>query len=168
MAIITTTPIESKILKNDAVGGDSHNDRVYIIRKDVTMDFEVILSGKEKVQVLDNGFRLKWNKGPQGPHETSYFTCVTPGCRATAATLGPLEKDRLTLKYHRVEQHIHHADPHTNLSYKVQHQFRENAKSNPDSSAKANYERIQTEIFDSIDSPSKEDLAAKMPKTLRI
>ena len=44
------------------------------------MDFEVILSGKEKVQILDNGFRLKWNKEPQGPYNTSYFVCVAPGC----------------------------------------------------------------------------------------
>ena len=96
------------------------------------MEFKVILSGKDKIQILDHGYRLKWNKGPQGQHDTTYFACVKPGCKATAATLGPLEIDKLSLKYHRVAAHNHEADISSNIVAENLFQFRENAKENPD------------------------------------
>ena len=73
------------------------------------MEFQKILSGKEKVQILHLGFRLKRNKGPQGPNQTTYFKCVEKTCKATLATLGDLDGE-LSLKFHRHEQHNHRAD----------------------------------------------------------
>ena len=96
------------------------------------MEFKAILSGKEKIQILDRGFRLKHNKGPQGPLKTSYFTCVFPGCKARAATTGELRIDGLTLKYHHVEQHSHHADESKNVVAEKLYEFRQEAKENPD------------------------------------
>ena len=73
------------------------------------MEFQKIFSGKEKVQILHLGFRMKWNRRPQGPNKMTYFKCVERSCKATLATLGELESD-LTLKYHNHEQHNHRAD----------------------------------------------------------
>ena len=128
------------------------------------MEFTPILSGKEKVQILHRGFRLKHNKGPQGPSKTSYFTCVIPGCKARAATLGDLNVKDLTLKYHHVEQHSHHADLTKNIVSEKLYQFRENAKQNPDTTAKAVYERLTAEAINSVDTPDKNKLAAELPK----
>ena len=128
------------------------------------MEFTPILSGKEKVQILHRGFRLKHNKGPQGPLKTSYFTCVVSGCKARAATLGDLNITDLSLKYHHVEQHTHHADLSKNIVSEKLYQFRENAKQNPDKTAKAVFEQLAAEAINSVDTPEKTKLAAEMPK----
>ena len=69
------------------------------------MEFKLIQSGRDKIQILDQGFRLKRNKGPSGPYKTSYFVCEEPGCKARAETLGDLTLTDLSLKYHHFEQH---------------------------------------------------------------
>ena len=92
------------------------------------MEFKPIISGRDSIQILDKGFRLKHNKGPQGPLKTSYFTCVVRGCKARAATLGDLNISDLSLKFHHVEQHTHHADVSKNIVAEKLYQFREKAK----------------------------------------
>ena len=82
------------------------------------MEFEKIMSGKNKVQIIDKGFRMQWNNGPKGPLKTTYFSCVEKGCKATLATMGDLDSD-LTLKYHRLEQHNHRSDNATMLVSKT-------------------------------------------------
>ena len=126
------------------------------------MEFKVIFSGKEKPQVLDRGFRLKLNKGPQGPLKTSYFTCVEKGCKARAATLGELTD--LSLKYHHTEQHNHIADTSKNIVAETMYEFRENAKQNPDKTAKAVFEKLSVEAMNSVPTPDKANLAAHLPK----
>ena len=106
------------------------------------MEFKAILSGKEKIQILDHGFRLKHNKGPSGPYKTTYFTCVYPGCKARAATTGELALDKLTLKYHHIGQHSHHADASSNLVAEKLYQFRKEAKENPKKTAKSIYKKL--------------------------
>ena len=128
------------------------------------MEFKAILSGKDKIQILDKGFRLKCNKPPKGPLKTSYFTCVTPGCSAKAATLGDLNVADISLKYHRVEQHNHPADISKNIVAEKLHEFRENAKVNPDKTAKSVYERLTSEAINSVETPDKQQLAAALPK----
>ena len=128
------------------------------------MEFKLIQSGREKIQMLDQGFRLKHNKGPQGPLKTSYFVCVEPGCKARAATVGELTLTDLSLKYHHVEQHTHHSDPAKNIVSEQLYKFRENAKTNPDKTAKSVYEKIVADTINSVDTPEKAELAQKMPK----
>ena len=128
------------------------------------MEFKLIQSGRDKIQILDQGFRLKRNKGPSGPYKTSYFVCVEPGCKARAATLGDLTVTDLSLKYHHVEQHNHHADPAKNIVSEKLYEFRENAKTNPDKSAKSVYEKIIADTINSVDTPEKSEIAKKMPK----
>ena len=128
------------------------------------MEFTPILSGRDKVQILDKGFRLKHNKGPQGPLKTSYFTCVEPRCKARAATIGDLTLTDLTLKYHHIEQHTHHADKTKNVVSEKLFQFRKNAKEQPDKTAKAVYQKLVADAINSVDTPEKSELASKMPK----
>ena len=106
------------------------------------MDFKLILSGRDKVQILHQGFRLKRNKGPNGPNKTTYWACVQVGCNARAATLGEINMTDLSLKYHYIEQHSHHADKAKNLVSEKLYEFRENAKKNPDKTAKSAYDKI--------------------------
>ena len=91
------------------------------------MEFQKILSGKEKVQILHLGFRMKWNKGPQGPNHTTYFKCVEKSCKATLATLGELSGE-LSLKFHHHEQHNHRADVSKNIVSATLHEFRGEVK----------------------------------------
>ena len=124
----------------------------------------MILSGKEKIQILDNGFRLKHNKGPTGPNNTSYFTCVFPGCKARAATTGELAIDKLTLKYHHVHQHSHHADTSSNLVAEKLYQFRKEAKENPEKTAKSIYEKLASEVVIGVSTPDRPSVATSLPK----
>ena len=62
------------------------------------MEFKKIVSGKDKPQILHLGFRMKWNQGPKGPLNTTYFKCVKKDCKATLATCGDLDGE-LTLKF---------------------------------------------------------------------
>ena len=94
------------------------------------MDFKKIISGKNKVQILDQGYRLQRNKGPLGPLKTTYFDCVEKQCKATLATTGDLDSD-LSLKYHRLEQHNHRPDNSANIVSSSLSEFRETVRSNP-------------------------------------
>ena len=105
---------------------------------------------------------MQWNRGPQGPLKTTYFDCVEKGCKARLATVGDLNGD-LTLKYHRSDQHTHNADPSKNIVSASLHEFRDRVKSNPDCSAKQIFEEISTNALESVSSPNKLDLAAKLP-----
>lgn len=128
------------------------------------MDFKLILSGRDKAQILHQGFRLKRNKGPNGPNKTTYWACVQVGCNARAATLGEINMTDLSLKYHYTEQHSHHADEAKNLVAEKLYEFRENAKKNPDKTAKSAYDKIVRDTVNSIDTPEKIDFASKLPK----
>ena len=127
------------------------------------MEFQKILSGKEKVQILHLGFRMKWNKGPQGPNHTTYFKCVEKSCKATLATLGDLNGE-LSLKFHHHEQHNHRADVSKNIVSATLHEFRGEVKSNPDRPVKQLFEDISTKALSSVSgTPNKLDLAKKLP-----
>ena len=128
------------------------------------MEFKPIISGRDSIQILDKGFRLKHNKGPQGPLKTSYFTCVVRGCKARAATLGDLNISDLSLKFHHVEQHTHHADVSKNIVAEKLYQFREKAKENPDRTAKSVYDELAAEAMNSVATPDKNKLAVELPK----
>ena len=78
------------------------------------MEFQKILSGKQKPQIIHAGYRLQWNRGTQGPIKTTYFSCTTKSCKATLATVGDLEGD-LALKYHKIENHTHQPDANANI-----------------------------------------------------
>ena len=127
------------------------------------MSLQKIISGKNKVQILDSGFRMQWNRGPQGPNQTTYFTCVEKGCKATLATMGALDSD-LTLKYHRLAQHTHRADPSSNIVSATLHEFRDEIKTNPDQPVKRLFEELTTKAMETvIGTPDKLDLAKKLP-----
>ena len=98
------------------------------------MDLQIIRSGKEKPQVLHDGYRMMFNKGPQGPLISTYFICTkryTNDCKATLATVGDLD-GRATLKYHRVEQHNHPRDVSANIVSSSLYKWRKNVKANLD------------------------------------
>ena len=126
------------------------------------MDFQKILSGKNKVQILHQGYRLQWNRGPQGPLDTTYFRCVVPRCNAMLATTGNLEGE-LCFKYHRIEHHTHPPDASANIVSSSLSNFRQTVKKNPDCSAKSVFEEITTNALDSVETPNKLDLARKLP-----
>ena len=126
------------------------------------MEFQRIISGKNKVQILHDGYRMQINRGPQGPLKTTYFSCVMPNCKATLATIGELHGD-LSLKYHRKEQHTHPPDVSKNIVSASLSEFREKVKANPDCSAKTVFEEVTTNALESVDTPNKHDLAQKMP-----
>ena len=127
------------------------------------MEFQKILSGKNKVQILHLGYRMQWNKGPQGPANTTYFSCVEKGCKATLATTGSLDGE-LTIKYHRNDQHNHRSDAAKNIVAAAMSEFREEIDSNPDRPVKQLFETISTKAMESqSDTPSKLDLAKKLP-----
>ena len=99
------------------------------------MEFKKILSGKSKAQILHLGFRFQWNRGPQGPARTTYFSCVEKNCKATLATTGELEGD-LNLKYHRRHQHTHRPDPSANIVAETMSTFRKEVEAKPEQSVK--------------------------------
>ena len=113
------------------------------------MEFQKILSGKNKTQILHLGFRMFWNKGPQGPNDTTYFSCVEKGCKATMATLGNLEGD-LTLKYHRHQMHNHRADVSSNIVSATLHEFRGEMDKNPDRPAQQLFEDVTMKAMESV------------------
>ena len=149
----------SKVSTND-------NQPTFLSRSSIDhkMDLKLIKSGREKIQILHHGFRLKRDKGPKGPNKTTYWACVVVGCKGRAATSGELTLDDLSLKYHHLEQHNHHADEAQNLVSEKLYEFREQAKTNPDKTAKSVYEKIVRETMNSVDTPEKANLAAKLPK----
>ena len=127
------------------------------------MDFQKIQSGKEKTQILHLGFRLMWNKGPQGPNKTSYFKCVDKSCKATMATLGDLNGD-LSLKWHHHHVHNHRADVTQNVVSSTLNDFREEMNKNPDRAAKQLFEEVINSAMDTaVSTPDKLNLAKKLP-----
>ena len=113
------------------------------------MELQKIISGKEKTQILHIGFRFQHNKGPQGPNQTTYFTCVEKGCRATLATCGALEGE-LALKFHRDHAHNHRADVSANIVSSTLSEFREEMNSNPERHAKQLFEEVTQKALDSV------------------
>ena len=128
------------------------------------MDFQVILSGKEKIQILHRGFRLRLQKGPVGPKNSSYYVCVERGCKARAGAVGELTKENLSLTYHHVEQHNHHADESKNVVAEKLYLFRKEAKEKPDKTAKSIYEKLVSEAINAVSTPDKNALAVQLPK----
>jgi hypothetical protein len=103
------------------------------------MDFKIIKSGKEKPQLIVDGYRLRLNKGPQGPLRSSYFKCVK--CKATAAAQGPLEPGEFVLKFHHKEKHT------CVLVAEKLAEFRAKARECPDKAVKVVFEEIATEVL---------------------
>ena len=127
------------------------------------MEIRTILSGKNKTQILHRGFRFQWNRGPQGPHKTTYFSCVERTCKATLATTGELDGE-LTLKYHRYEQHVHRPDPSSNLVAETMSTYRQEIDKNPEVSAKQLFEDLSSKALETAqDTPNKLDIARKLP-----
>ena len=127
------------------------------------MEFKKITSGKNKPQILHLGYRMQWNRGPQGPNDTTYFKCVDKTCKATLATLGDINGE-LTLKFHRHEQHNHRADISANIVSETMHDFRREIVLNPERSAKQLFEDVTTKALESVSgTPGKLNLAKKLP-----
>ena len=103
------------------------------------MAFEMITSGRNKKQILIDGFRMKWNKGPKGPLPTTYFLCMEKGCTATLALTGDIDGDP-QVKFHRIDNHNHRPDYAANMVSATLSIFRENIKANPDCAAKVEFE----------------------------
>ena len=128
------------------------------------MDFQLIKSGKDKPQIIHDGYRMMFNKGPQGSNNTRYFICTkryTDNCKATLGTTGDLDGS-IALKFHKKE-HNHERDVPANIVSSSLHQFREAVKNNPDCSAKTVFKDITTEALDSVSTPDKLNLAKKLP-----
>ena len=83
------------------------------------MEFKKIYSDKGKVQILHLGFQFMHNRGPQGPHDRSYFKCREKKCPAKLSTLGRLDGE-LTPSYHHHEDHNHRADMSSNIQFHLQ------------------------------------------------
>ena len=119
------------------------------------MEFKKILSGKSKAQILHLGFRSQWNRGPQGPERTTYFSCVEKNCKLDG---------NLKLKYHRHHQHVHRPDTSANIVAETMSTFRKEVEAKPDSSAKQLFENLSTQALESVSgTPNKLDLAKKLP-----
>ena len=126
------------------------------------MEFKKIISGRNKVQILHQGFRMQRNQGPRGPHNLTYFNCTEPNCKAKLTTEGLLDGE-LKLKYHHVDQHTHPPDPSEMIVKASLSEFRARVKSNPECSAKNVFDEIANEALDSVSTPNKLDLAKKLP-----
>ena len=126
------------------------------------MDFKTIRSGKDKVQILHSGYRMIWNRGPQGPQNITYFKCHRSDCKARLATTGLLS-GQLSLRFHKTHLHTHSPDESSNIVAESLFNFRTQIKENPDIAAKSAYEEITTNALDAVDTPNKFDLAKKIP-----
>ena len=103
------------------------------------------------------------NRGPQGPHDRSYFKCIDKKCPAKLSTLGPLDGE-LTLSYHHHEDHNHRADISSNIVAETMSEFRQEISSNPDVKAKRLFEELATRALELVEgTPSKLDVAKKLP-----
>ena len=126
----------------------------------------VIKSGRQGAQILVDGYRLRHNKTC---HKTSisYFDCVfkARGCHGTAATVGDLQDDMVTLKYHNRPSHKHDHPPDAMevLVQKQLHDFRQRARENPDQAAKPIYDNLTAKNLETLTSPEKEDFLERLP-----
>ena len=121
---------------------------------------EHICPGMDKIQILHLGYILIWNRGPQGPENTTYLKYHRSDCKARLATVGELSCE-FTLKYHRDTLHTHPPDESDNIVSASLHDFRRQVKQNPEVSAKSVYEQIATGALESVETPKKLDLAKK-------
>ena len=126
------------------------------------MAFKIITSAKNAKHVLIDGYRMKWNRGPQGPMDTTYFFCAEKSCKATLALVGDLEGDP-EVKYHRIDKHNHPPDNSANIVSATLSEFRSTVSENPDCAAKTLFEDLKTAALDSVETPNKLDLAKKLP-----
>jgi hypothetical protein len=114
---------------------------------------KIIKSAQGKPQIINNGFLLVKNRGPHGPYDTTYFSCLwtdpntNAKCKATAATLGSLDGDTADLKFHRLNRHIHEPDETSCSVRSAMAEFRESARNNVDLGVKQVYEDLTTELF---------------------
>ena len=85
------------------------------------MDVKVIRSGRNKIQLLVEGFRYYRTKGPMG------------GCKARAATSGPISTEEVNVKYHNRPTHPHNHPPNfaDNVNAEIRHEFRTAGRNEP-------------------------------------
>ena len=105
------------------------------------MEFKKIVSGKDKPQILHLGFRMKWNQGPKGPLNTTYFKCVKRNFKATLATCRKLVGE-FTLKFYKDNMHNDRTDESANIVLETMPQFRRGIVANPECLAKQHFEEV--------------------------
>ena len=106
--------------------------------------FKVIYSGKNKVQLLVDGYRFRYNKKPCGKNNTACYRCVVEECNSTLQTTGELPN--VQLKFNgRERPHSHEADEADNKAKQLLYKYRGMAKSNPNVAGKAAYEAVVAE-----------------------
>ena len=111
------------------------------------MDVKVIRSGRNKIQLLVEGFRYYRTKGPMGVDETCYFLCIVEGCKARAATSGPISTEEVNVKYHNRPTHPHNHPPNfaDNVNAEILHEFRTAGRNEPHQPSKSLHEKLVLE-----------------------
>ena len=99
------------------------------------MDVKVIRSGRNKIQLLVEGFRYYRTKGPMG------------GCKARAATSGPISTEEVNVKYHNRPTHPHNHPPNfaDNVNAEILHEFRTAGRNEPHQPSKSLHEKLVLE-----------------------
>ena len=99
------------------------------------MDVKVIRSGRNKIQLLVEGFRYYRTKGPMG------------GCKARAATSGPISTEEVNVKYHNRPTHPHNHPPNfaDNVNAEILHEFRTAGRNEPHQPLKSLHEKLVLE-----------------------
>ena len=128
------------------------------------------MSGKQKTQLIIEGFRYSKNKGPRFPTETCYFLCVVNGFKASAATTGSLSTEKVHVKYHNLPSNPHNHPPDLGkaLNAEILHDFRAAVRAEPHQSSKALHEKITVEKLQSMPSPEREEIAPQLDTHTKI
>ena len=133
------------------------------------MVISVISSGRDTHQILIDGYRMCQNQ-KNDKNGTVYFRCVKEGCPATAATVGDLKDDVVTLKYHNRHPRVHNHGPDA-MEIRVQkqlHDFRECARENPDMPSKQSYDKLTRKNLSSLSGEEREEFLGKLPPHGRV
>ena len=128
------------------------------------MDVKVIRSGRNKIQLLVEGFRYYRTKGPMGVDETCYFLCIVEGCKARAATSGPISTEEVNVKYHNRPTHPHNHPPNfaDNVNAEILHEFRTAGRNEPHQLSKSLHKNSVLEKLQAKDTPEREEIAAHL------
>ena len=128
------------------------------------MEPKIIFSGKQKTQLIVEGFRYFKSSGPKGPMQSCYFKCVNETCPATGVTQGSLHREKIVVKYHNLphRSHNHPPDFAMTLNAEICAEFRETARGQPQNTAKALHENITMQHLNNLPSPERESTAAKL------
>merc|ERR1712136_314322 len=100
-----------------------------------------LISSKNKYQIIDRGYLLCCNRSRDAVY---YFLCTHrirgKQCMGSASTVGEPQKEKLRLRYHKIDLHIHPPDfQHCELQFDL-YRFRQKVSSVPNCSVLQIYE----------------------------